>query len=303
MSRFVNQNLIGALMSGQAGPNVLQKIEQRALEEEARARQTQDFDTLMKQRAANLRGTKLDNTAKARNLASAGQPDEYRQLQIENLREQVEQRRRQANAPKPLTELQQKMEYVSGVGFNEMTPEQRKEAFGMITSGQSPMQQVELDLKKAQLAEKQSKVAEVETQRSKAADLKDEVIRLSTELLNDENLERNVGALDGSGVGQFFTLRGESADFQNKFNKLKSILTAENLDMMTGVLSETDLKILSDIAGGGLNLKSSEEAFKDELRRMGGIDQAPREITSQAQFDSLPSGAIYLEDGVQYRKP
>lgn len=30
---------------------------------------------------------------------------------------------------------------------------------------------------------------------------------------------------------------------------------------------------------------------------------APSAVTTQAQFDALPSGAVYLEDGVQYRKP
>lgn len=31
--------------------------------------------------------------------------------------------------------------------------------------------------------------------------------------------------------------------------------------------------------------------------------QAAPSVTTQAQFDALPSGAVYLEDGVQYRKP
>lgn len=34
-----------------------------------------------------------------------------------------------------------------------------------------------------------------------------------------------------------------------------------------------------------------------------GPAQGSREITSQAEYDALPSGAIYTEDGQQYRKP
>lgn len=34
-----------------------------------------------------------------------------------------------------------------------------------------------------------------------------------------------------------------------------------------------------------------------------GQPQAAPSVTTQAQFDALPSGAVYLEDGVQYRKP
>lgn len=34
-----------------------------------------------------------------------------------------------------------------------------------------------------------------------------------------------------------------------------------------------------------------------------GQSQSAPSVTTQAQFDALPSGAVYLEDGVQYRKP
>jgi hypothetical protein len=33
------------------------------------------------------------------------------------------------------------------------------------------------------------------------------------------------------------------------------------------------------------------------------LEGQPREVTTQADYDNLPSGAIYIEDGVQYRKP
>lgn len=39
---------------------------------------------------------------------------------------------------------------------------------------------------------------------------------------------------------------------------------------------------------------------ESKARKQGG---QPREITTKAQFDALPSGAVYLEDGKQYRKP
>ena len=32
-------------------------------------------------------------------------------------------------------------------------------------------------------------------------------------------------------------------------------------------------------------------------------DTEPQEVTTLEQFNALPSGAVYLEDGVQYRKP
>lgn len=49
----------------------------------------------------------------------------------------------------------------------------------------------------------------------------------------------------------------------------------------------------------------------EAIRVASGIDVAPRQnagqnvptVTSQAQYDALPSGAVFIEDGQQYRKP
>jgi hypothetical protein len=47
-------------------------------------------------------------------------------------------------------------------------------------------------------------------------------------------------------------------------------------------------------------LQSLQQRAGRALPAQGG---GPREVTTQAEFDALPSGAVYLEDGVQYRKP
>jgi len=53
-------------------------------------------------------------------------------------------------------------------------------------------------------------------------------------------------------------------DIENLLN----MLTADNLSMMTGVLSETDIQIIADVAGGGLNRLRSEGLFKADLDRI-----------------------------------
>jgi len=49
------------------------------------------------------------------------------------------------------------------------------------------------------------------------------------------------------------------------------------------------------------------EKAKARLTARGGSEPAqqsgPQEVTTAEQFNALPSGAVYLEDGVQYRKP
>lgn len=48
-------------------------------------------------------------------------------------------------------------------------------------------------------------------------------------------------------------------------------------------------------------ISSAETAAGRAAAQVPGA--VPREITSQAEYDALPSGAVYLEDGQQYRKP
>ena len=99
----------------------------------------------------------------------------------------------------------------------------------------------------------------------------DDIVKLANELYNDQSLDDNVGTMDGSWLGQKMTTNKTSQDFINKHTRLKDILTSTNMDLMTGVLSETDIKILGNIAGGGLNLNGSESAYRDELKKLSGV--------------------------------
>jgi len=52
---------------------------------------------------------------------------------------------------------------------------------------------------------------------------------------------------------------------------LQAILTKDNLNLMKGVLSENDMKLLTRISGGGLNRTRGEKRF---LQHAQGILQA-----------------------------
>ena len=253
------------------------------------------------QNNATLRGTQLQNTQRAREMARGPQTDPYKQLQMENMRQQMAQR---AQAPKP-SALMEKIGVYGGKPFGSMTPEEKKAAFVGIQKGESTaMDAVELQIKQQKLAQEQAKVQSANDTSEKAEGLKGDVMRLAQELQSHKGLDSSVGSLQGSAAGQFLTVDSDSQDFINKHDQLKSILTADNLDLMSGVLSESDVKILSNIAGGGLQLRGSEAAYRAELAKLGQGGVAPvGEITTQAQYDQLPSGAEYTEDGVKMRKP
>lgn len=102
-------------------------------------------------------------------------------------------------------------------------------------------------------------------QRSKAEGIRSDALRITQELLADEDQIRNsVGSFDSI----LPSVTEGAQDFDKKLDTLKSMLTAENLKLMTGVLSESDIKILSNIASGELTPKGSEEEFIGALRRL-----------------------------------
>tara|TARA_R110000824_G_scaffold329610_1_gene516366 strand:+ start:119 stop:1051 length:933 start_codon:yes stop_codon:yes gene_type:complete len=141
----------------------------------------------------------------------------------------------------------------------------------------------------------QEKIREADVKYKKGQQLGEKAKSLASELLNHSGLDSSIGTIQGSWLGQNMTVDSDSQNFINKHNQLKSILTAENLDMMTGVLSETDIKILSDIAGGGLQLKGSEQAYRDELISMGGVLDNPLPAGSKDNGDgtfTMPNGLI-----------
>ena len=136
------------------------------------------------------------------------------------------------------------------------------------------------------------KVEESQEKIEKGSQLKAKTLRLVNELMSDVDALRSVvGPFDQSWLSP--TLYDKSLRAQTKVNQLKSILTAENLGLMTGVLSETDLKVIAAIAGGGIDIEGSDDAMVEELTRMQtalvGQGVAP-ETGFTAPAATLPAG-------------
>lgn len=153
----------------------------------------------------------------------------------------------------------------------------------------------------------------------------DQAIGSTERLVNHPGLEKAVGR-----ASMFPTVPGgDAANFEAELETLKAQTFLPQVAALkgTGALSDAEGKKLSDSVGA-LSVKMSQPEFKKSLERVQqtltqaktralknvpqarpSATQQPQQpgaapsVTTQAQFDALPSGAVYMEDGQQYRKP
>lgn len=114
----------------------------------------------------------------------------------------------------------------------------------------------------------------VQVQQKKGRQVKDSAYSLLKSILENEQLPDVLGSIEGAYDTRLFSdaESGLIADIE----EVSNLLTAENLDMMTGVLSESDIKILRDIGSGGIKRTRSVSDFegrvKEMMRILGGVD-------------------------------
>lgn len=129
-----------------------------------------------------------------------------------------------------------------------------------------------------------------------------DIVSLAQELRDSKYLGNVVGPFDVRAP----TFFGTSQDVINVAMRLKNLLTLDNLDLMTGVLSESDIRILSS-AATGLNVTEkgilgSMEGIKGELNRIINItNKALARAQADGRFDGLqgPPGGITPAGGAQ----
>lgn len=141
------------------------------------------------------------------------------------------------------------------------------------TSGMSPKTRqfaeqrlVEEQIKQAYPSpQAQEKLRDLEKQAQGKVEMAAETKRLIDEILLDKDAVR---AAVGPISSQLPTYRGSTSEAESKIRRLGSIATAENLNLMSGVLSNTDIQILKDIAGGQYDLSRDDEMFIRDLERI-----------------------------------
>ena len=89
-------------------------------------------------------------------------------------------------------------------------------------------------------------------------------------LLANDELADITGPVEGAEVeGTFFKVWGDKeADAVNDIQQIKDIMTSDNLKLMTGVLSKTDIDLLANLAGGALNRTRGDERFRGDLIKL-----------------------------------
>jgi hypothetical protein len=160
------------------------------------------------------------------------------------------------------------------------------------------------------------KIREGQRTMKKAQAFQVRAIALLDNILSSDQINDVTGGIEGGFVGNIYSSIFSQAqtDLLADIEEVGSILTTDNLDLMTGVLSETDIQLIKDLSAGGLNRKRGEERFKSDVQEMRDRlasqialtaedkAQAP-EISTEAQYDALPSGASFIQNGQSRKKP
>lgn len=143
--------------------------------------------------------------------------------------------------------------------------------------------EIELKLQETQadIAKKQQDLEAVSKKKEAGNVMLADTYKVAKELAGAENLSDIVGTIELN----LPTISGASQDLINKASRLQSLLTADNLSLMSGILTDKDIAFLTNIASG-LNvteggIRGSTEGVK---KRLGEI---VKRIESSAKAKGL----------------
>jgi hypothetical protein len=124
----------------------------------------------------------------------------------------------------------------------------------------------ESGLKSAQkVRSEQKRLKKAAVFQDRAVELLDRILASGDGILGGD-LGDVLGSIEGAIDVRFFS--DDEAQVISDIEEAVNILTAGNLDLMTGVLSETDIKIISNLAGGALNRKRTKERFVKDVTEL-----------------------------------
>lgn len=176
-------------------------------------------------------------------------------------------------APEGLNPQEQKL-------FQSLTPEQQQK---LISEQLDPATRIK----------NQDKAKQIE----KADQFKKISVNLINKIENAKKLADVLGTIEGR---VDFRLDSDEASIIADINELQDILTSTNLDLMTGVLSETDIQIIRNISSGGLNRTRSKKEFLSRIAQLRSVlsGQSPKTVTDETpptiDFE-LPPGVERVE--------
>jgi hypothetical protein len=209
----------------------------------------------------------------------------------------------------------------SQIGKNEAeTAKLTGEANGTGAAGQQrQLNQLEIDKRKTDAA---NAAQALTTQKAGAYDLSKEALKLVGDIAGSKSLDDVTGTVRS----KVPTLRDESQDLVNKAQRLQTLLTVDNLKLMSGVLTDKDITFLSQV-GSGLNIGdkgingsvgATKQRLSDIAERLSGKlteyekanpnagkPQATQQAQSQApaaqpQTPPVISGPVQIVDAAGY---
>jgi hypothetical protein len=126
----------------------------------------------------------------------------------------------------------------------------------------------------------------------KAEGFKNRAVQLIEGILANDELDDVLGSVEGA---IDFRFQDSEAELISDIEETQNILTAENMDLMTGVLSESDIQILKNLSSGALSRKRTFKRFKEDanelLNKLRGAEFPDRGRTE------LPPGTVDNGDG------
>ena len=89
-------------------------------------------------------------------------------------------------------------------------------------------------------------------------------------IIENPNLPDVVGSLEGDEDSWLHMWDDDETSLIADIEEVSNILTVENLDLLTGILSDSDLALLKSLGAGGLNRKRSGIAFLADAKDLLG---------------------------------
>lgn len=153
------------------------------------------------------------------------------------------------------------------------SPQLLKQSFPKASPAESVQLQAAMDASKttAEGFKAAQKIRTEQVRLKKGKEFQLRAIELLTGILKNPELDDVIGPQEGTGEGFFFgkqILSDNEADAVADIEEAVSILTSGNLDLLSGVLSDTDIQLLKDLSSGALKRTRGEERFKGDIQKL-----------------------------------
>lgn len=142
--------------------------------------------------------------------------------------------------------------------FTDLDDAERQEIQAAVDSAETVAQGME-----------KAKEVRVEQQRlKKAQGFKERAVTLIKRIRGADELSDVLGGIEGSDAWYNVRVDQDEHNIIADIEEAQNILTAENLSLMSGVLSESDIQLLKNLASGALNRKRGEAEFLSDSEQL-----------------------------------